>query len=77
MEAIKLGKNQEIQSIRLEPADNGGVILSYEIYSPAATHMESTWDNKKEIYKEDEIETIVFPRILELYKDSYNNKKPS
>ena len=73
MEAISLKKNQEIESIRLRPADNGGCSLEYTLYTPTMTHSESTWDNRLEVYKDGEMETVVFPRILELYKADYAN----
>jgi len=73
MEPIKLKKNQEVESIRLKPADNGGCSLSYCLYTPAATHTESMYEDKMEVYTDEEMETVVFPRILELYKADYAN----
>lgn len=73
MEAITLKKNQEIRDIRMEPADNGGAVLSYEIYTPSMQHSESTWDRKTEVYVDEEVETVALPRILEMYKADYAN----
>ena len=73
MEAIKLSKNQEVQSIRLEPADNGGAVLRYELYTPSMLNSESTWENKTEVFSDEEIETVALPRILELHRADYAN----
>ena len=73
MEEIVLKKNQEIESIRLKPADNGGCSLEYTIYTPAMQHTESGWEHKMEVYTDEEMEAVVFPRILELYKADYAN----
>lgn len=73
MDAIKLTKNQEVQSIRLEPADNGGAVLRYELYTPSMLNSESTWENKTEVFSDGEVETVALPRILELYKADYAN----
>lgn len=73
MEEIKLKANQEINNISLEPADNGGCALRYTVYTPAALNNESDWKECIEVYKDEEMETVVFPRILELYKADYAN----
>ncbi len=73
MEAIELKKNQEIQSIRLEPADNGGCVLRYTLYTPSMQHSDSEWDEKTEVYPDGEVEDVALPRILELYKADYAN----
>jgi hypothetical protein len=73
MGPITLTKDQEISSIRLKPADNGGCSLEYEIYTPALSNSESSWENKMEVYTDEEMETVVFPRILEMYKADYAN----
>ncbi len=73
MEAISLKKNQEIRDIRMEPASNGGCVLSYEIYTPSMQHSESTWDRKTEIFTDEQMESVALPRIMELYKADYAN----
>ncbi|MCK4822241.1 hypothetical protein KA005_41140 [bacterium] len=73
MEVINLNKNQEVQSIRLEPADNGGAVLRYELYTPSMLNSESTWENKIEVFADGEVKTVALPRILELYKADYAN----
>ena len=73
MEAIKLTKNQEVQSIRMEPADNGGCVLRYTIYTPSKQHSDSKYDDKVEVYTDAQIEGTVMPRIMELYKADYAN----
>jgi len=74
METIKLSKNQEIKDIRLEVADNGGVVLKYCIYTPAIAKKESNWDDKVEIYS---LPDDAYPRITELYKADIGNKMSS
>lgn len=73
MEAIKLTKYQEVKNIAMEPADNGGCVLRYTIYTPSMKHSDSLWDDKTEVYSDEEIETVTLPRILELYKADYAN----
>ncbi len=75
MEAIKLTKNQEIQSIHLEPADNGGGVLRYTIHTPHMQNSDSVYDEQTEVYSDEEIETVALPRILELYKANYAKAK--
>lgn len=74
VEPIKLGKNEELESIRVKSADNGGCIISYTLYTPSGTHSESKWDEKTEVYGEGEFEEKVIPRIVELYKADYYSK---
>lgn len=76
LEKISLGKMQELQSVNLRPADNGGCTLSYSIYKPAATHRESTYEEHNEVFGEDQIEEAL-ERIKSLYKASLSSKKKS
>ena len=77
MEEIKLSKNQEVERINVKPADNGGCVLTYTLYTPSGTHSESKWDEQTEIYKEGEFEEKAIPRIVELYKaDYYSRMEP-
>ena len=73
MEAINLTKDQEIESIRLKPATNGGCVLSYTIYTPRLQNSESFYDEKTEVYTDEQFEETVLPRILELYKAEYSS----
>jgi len=77
LEAIKLKDKQELRSINLEPATNGGAIIRYTIYTPAMKNSESIWDERSEVFSEDEIEDKAMPRIVELYKVSLASKKSS
>jgi len=72
---FKLPKGAEIESIRLEPADNGGVVLRYDIYTAASTHSESKYESKTEVYTEDEMEEKVWPRMKQLYQAQFNQAK--
>jgi len=71
---IKLSKLQEIQSMYLRPADNGGCTLSYSIYTPSRTNTQSSYDEHNEVFSEDEIEEAL-DRIKELYRASLASKK--
>ncbi|HDY67505.1 MAG TPA: hypothetical protein ENH85_06925 [Candidatus Scalindua sp.] len=73
MEAISLKKNQEVNNISMRPADNKGCILSYTLYTPSMQHSDSEWDEKTEVYTDDQVEDVVLPRILQLYRASYAN----
>ena len=73
MEAIKLTKHQEVRNIRLEPATNGGCVLSYTIYTPSMQLSESSYDEETEVYTDEQFEETVLPRITELYKAEYSN----
>ena len=75
MEKIALTKGQEVESIRLEPADNGGCVLRYTLHTPAAKNSESNWKDVTEVYEEEDFETKALPKILELYKANYYGKK--
>lgn len=74
LEKVTLGKMEEIQSISIEPADNGGCVLRYTVYKPAMKHSDSTWDNHTELFDEDEIEKAL-DRIRDLYKANFEAKK--
>lgn len=74
LEVIKLKGLQEIQNIGIEPADNGGCVLRYSIYTPTAKNSESGWDSHTELFDEDEIETAL-DRIRDLYKANLETKK--
>lgn len=75
MEPISLTKNQEVNNIRVSIADNGGLVLTYTLYTPSLANSDSKWDEKTEIYSEEEIETTALPRIMELYRADIANKK--
>lgn len=74
LEKIKLSGLQEIQSINIEPADNGGCVVRYTVYTPSKKNNESGWDNHTELFDETEIE-LALDRIKELYKANLENKK--
>lgn len=65
---ISLMANQEVQNICVEPADNGGCVIRYTLYTPALRNSESVYDSKTEVFNEDEVETLAMDRIVELYK---------
>ena len=75
MEEISLTGQQTLDSIRVDIADNGGAVLKYTIYTPSGKHSESTWDEKTEIYEDEEIETKLLPRITQLYRTEIARKK--
>lgn len=74
LEKIKLSGLQEIQSINIEPADNGGCVVRYTVYTPSKKNNESGWDNHTELFDEEEIE-VALDRIKELYAANLENKK--
>ena len=41
LEEIKLTGKQEIQNISIEPADNGGCVLRFTVYTPSMKHSDS------------------------------------
>ncbi len=71
---IELTKLQEIQNISIQPADNGGCVLNYSVYKPAAKHNESEWKNHVELFDEDEID-LALNRIKDLYRANLEAKK--
>ena len=75
LEKIKLSKMQEVQSINLRPADNGGCTLSYSIYTPSAKNNQSSYDEHNEVFADNEIEEAL-DRIKELYRANLQAKKP-
>jgi hypothetical protein len=75
LEKIELTKNQEIQNICMEPADNGGCVIRYSIYTPALRNSESVYDSKTEVFDEDEVETTAMRRIVELYRADMASKR--
>jgi len=74
LEKITLSKMQEIQSINIEPADNGGCVLRYTVYTPSMKHSDSMYDSHTELFDEDEIGTAL-DRIRDLYAANLNAKK--
>jgi hypothetical protein len=74
LEKIKLSGMQEIQNIGIEPADNGGCVLRFTVYTPSMKHSDSNWDSHTELFDEEEIETAL-DRIRELYRLNLDNKK--
>lgn len=74
MEEIKLSKNQEINGISIRSSDNGGIILSFTIYTETPSKNQSGWDDRTETYEAEEFESKVLPRITELYKMDYENR---
>ena len=74
LEKITLGKMQEIQNINIESADNGGCVLRYTVYKPAAKHSESSYDNHTELFDDDEVE-MALNRIRDIYKANFEAKK--
>jgi len=67
LETIKLKSLQEIQSIRLEPADNGGCTLRFTIYTNKKTYSESNYDEHSEVFSADEVDEALI-RVKELYR---------
>ena len=55
----------------MEPADNGGCVLRYTLYTPSMQHSDSMYEDKVEVYTDDQIADTVLPRIMELYKADY------
>jgi len=76
LKEIKLKSMQEIQSINIEPADNGGCVLRYSIYTPSAKNSDSVYDSKTELFDEDEID-VALDRVRNLYKANISAKKSS
>ena len=74
LKEIKLKSMQELQSISVEPADNGGCVLRYTIYTPSAKYSDSNYDSRTELFDEDEIEGAL-DRVRDLYKANMNAKK--
>lgn len=74
MEDIKLSKNQEINNISLRSSDNGGIILSFCIYTQTSSKNQNGWDDRTETYENEEFESKVLPRITMLYKLDYENR---
>jgi len=74
LEVIKLKPLQEVQNINIEPADNGGCVLRFTIHTPSKTYSESNYDNRVELFDEDEIESAL-DRIRDLYKANIEGKK--
>lgn len=74
LEEIKLTGKQEIQNISIEPADNGGCVLRFTIYTPSMKHSDSNWDSRTELFDDDEIDTAL-ERIKELYRLNLQGKK--
>lgn len=72
--SISLKAMQEIKNIGLEPADNGGCILRFTIYTPSVKHSDSNWDDHIEIFPPEEIEDAL-DRIRELYKASFATRR--
>ena len=66
-----MAKNHEkmrYEHVRLEPADNG-YVLSFTEVIPKASNIESSWDDKKEIFTDDQVDKGL-ARLKELY--AYN-----
>lgn len=76
LEAIKLKDKEEVQNISIEPADNGGCVLRFTVYTPSMKHSDSNWDSHVELFDEDEIDTAL-DRIKELYRLNLQNRKPA
>jgi hypothetical protein len=74
LDKITLGKMQEIQNINIEPADNGGCVLRYTVYKPAAKHSDSSYDNHTELFDDDEV-GFALDRIRDLYKANLEARK--
>ena len=68
---IKLGKTQEIESIRVDIADNDGIIISWSLYTPSQTKSRSEWKEHKEIFNKVD---AALSRIKELYSAEINRK---
>lgn len=75
MEPIELKKNQEVESVRLDPADNSGCVLTYCLYTPSMKYSDSDYKTITEVYTDEEFETKVIPRINQLYRAQYTAKK--
>ena len=73
LEKPKLARLQELQSVNLRPADNGGCVISYSIYTPAKTHSESRYKECTEVFSSGEMEEAL-DRIKELYRASLKAK---
>ena len=74
LETIKIKGMQEIQNIGIEPADNGGCVLRFTVYTPSMKHSDSSYDSHTELFDEDEIEGAL-DRIRELYRLNLEGKK--
>ena len=74
MEDVKLAKGQEINNISLRSSDNGGIILSFCIYTQSPSKNQNGWDDRTETYEAEEFESKVLPRIIMLYRLDYENR---
>jgi hypothetical protein len=70
---IKLSNMQEIQDINIQPADNGGCVLSYSIYKPAMKNSDSEYKRHTEVFSAEELE-LALDRIRNLYKANLEMK---
>ena len=74
LKAITLSETQEIESIRVDIADNGGIIVSWSIYTPSKAKSESRWDEHKEVFDKSE---DALERIKGLFSAEINRKSKS
>ena len=74
LKPIVLKPNQDVDSIRIEIPDNGGLIVNYTLHTPSIKNSDSIWDDKKEMFDDDEVDEA-FARIQELYKAQYTHRK--
>ena len=64
---LTLKKFQEIQSIDLNPADDGGFVLSISIKTNGKTNMENGWEDKKYVFTKDQ-EKEAFDSLIKVTK---------
>ena len=71
MAKIALGKTQEIEQIRIDVADNDGIIVSWTIYTPSKSKSGSGWDDHKEVF---DSQDVALSRIKELFAAEIGRK---
>lgn len=66
-EPLKLKKNQKISYVNMERADNGGVIVRYNIITESGNNSQTGWDDRTEVYTDAQKQEAV-DRAAELLK---------
>ena len=61
--------HKEHEYIKVEFADNGGFVLKWQTYTPAAKHSESRWDDHTKIFGEEQEEDMM-ETIKKLYREN-------
>jgi hypothetical protein len=75
LQPIKLKKDQEIEYVSMNVGDNGGCVINYTIRTKAASYDKETHDSRTEIFGDTEVDSKALPRIMEIYKANFENKK--